>query len=52
MRRPSFAILFSLLSAFLLMASPARGADHGALFRVSQGTHVMYLHVARGPARV
>jgi uncharacterized protein YbaP (TraB family) len=43
MRRPFLAVLFSLLSLFWLIVPTARGADRGALFRISQGNHVMHL---------
>jgi uncharacterized protein YbaP (TraB family) len=43
MRRPFLALLFSLFSMFWLAAPAAWGADRGALFRITQGDHVMHL---------
>lgn len=43
MRRPVLALLLSLLSLFWLLVPAAAAADRGALFRVTQGGHVMYL---------
>jgi uncharacterized protein YbaP (TraB family) len=43
MRRPLFATLSCLLGLFWLIAPSASGAERGALFRISQGTHVMHL---------
>jgi uncharacterized protein YbaP (TraB family) len=43
MRRRFLALLLSLLSLFWLSVPSAWGADRGALFRITQGTHVMHL---------
>jgi uncharacterized protein YbaP (TraB family) len=43
MRRRFHALLLSLLSLFWLSVPSAWGADRGALFRITQGTHVMHL---------
>jgi uncharacterized protein YbaP (TraB family) len=43
MRRPFLALLLSVLSLFWLSVPSAWGADRGALFRITQGTHVMHL---------